>query len=170
MDLKQLIEGRIDALAKVHALFVQSRWAGAELRNLVSQELLAYSDETQARVRIDGPAVMLEPYSAQAIAITLQSSRPTRQNTDRCRRRQVVLKLPGRARQTDGSFCAGSSWAGRQSRRPRTAGSARALWRTYSQANSRARCVLIGATKGSPARSFCLRKACRHLRRDGRGV
>jgi two-component sensor histidine kinase len=70
-DLKQLIEGRIDALAKVHALFVQSRWAGAELRNLVSQELLAYSDETQARVRIDGPAVMLEPYSAQAIAITL---------------------------------------------------------------------------------------------------
>jgi len=70
-DLKQLIEGRIDALAKVHALFVQSRWAGAELRNLVSQELSAYSDETEARVRIDGPAVMLEPYSAQAIAITL---------------------------------------------------------------------------------------------------
>ena len=30
-DLKQLIEGRIDALAKVHALFAQSRWAGAEL-------------------------------------------------------------------------------------------------------------------------------------------
>jgi PAS domain S-box-containing protein len=70
-DLKQLIEGRIDALAKVHALFVQSRWAGAELRSLVTQELLPYRDETEARVRIDGPAVMLEPYSAQAIAITL---------------------------------------------------------------------------------------------------
>jgi len=70
-DLKQLIEGRIDALAKAHALFVQSRWAGAELRSLVAQELLAYSDETEARVRIDGPAVMLEPYSAQAIAIAL---------------------------------------------------------------------------------------------------
>jgi PAS domain S-box-containing protein len=70
-DFKQLIEGRIDALAKVHALFVQSRWAGAELRCLVTQELLPYCDETAARVRIDGPAVMLEPYSAQAIAITL---------------------------------------------------------------------------------------------------
>jgi PAS domain S-box-containing protein len=69
-DLKQLIEGRINALAKVHALFVQSRWAGAELRSLVTQELLPYRDETE-RVRIDGPAVMLEPYSAQAIAITL---------------------------------------------------------------------------------------------------
>jgi two-component sensor histidine kinase len=30
-DLKQLIEGRIGALAKVHTLFVESRWAGAEL-------------------------------------------------------------------------------------------------------------------------------------------
>ena len=70
-DFKQLIEGRIDALAKVHELFVQSRWAGAELRSLVTQELLPYRDETEARVRIDGPPVMLEPYSAQAIAITL---------------------------------------------------------------------------------------------------
>ena len=70
-DLKQLIEGRVDALAKVHALFVQSRWRGAELHSLVTQELLPYGDKTEARVRIDGPAVMLEPYSAQAIAITL---------------------------------------------------------------------------------------------------
>lgn len=70
-DLKQLIEGRIKALAKVHALFVQSRWKGAELRSLVTQELFPYCDETKARVRIDGPAVMLEPCSAQTIAISL---------------------------------------------------------------------------------------------------
>jgi hypothetical protein len=69
--LKQLIQGRIDALAKVHALFVQSRWAGAELRGLVTQELLPYGDTTETRVRIDGPAVMLVPYSAQAMAISL---------------------------------------------------------------------------------------------------
>jgi two-component sensor histidine kinase len=70
-DLKQLIEGRINALAKVHARFVQSRWRGADLRSLVTQELLPYHDKTEARVRIDGPAVMLEPYSAQAVAISL---------------------------------------------------------------------------------------------------
>jgi two-component sensor histidine kinase len=70
-DLKQLIEGRIDALAKVHALFVQSRWTGAELHRLVTQELLPYSGEREARVRIDGPAVMLEPSTAQTIAISL---------------------------------------------------------------------------------------------------
>jgi len=40
--LKELIEGRIDALANAHALFVQSRWTGAELRSLVTRELLPY--------------------------------------------------------------------------------------------------------------------------------
>ena len=70
-DLKQLIEGRIDALAKVHTLFVESRWAGAELHRLATQELLAYSGEKEARVRIDGPAVMLEPSTAQTVAISL---------------------------------------------------------------------------------------------------
>jgi two-component sensor histidine kinase len=70
-NLKQLIEGRINALAKVHTLFVESRWAGAELHRLVTQELLAYSGEREARVRIDGPAVMLEPSTAQTTAISL---------------------------------------------------------------------------------------------------
>ena len=67
---KQLIEGRISALAKVHTLFVESRWAGAELQSLVTQELSPYSGE-RARVRIDGPPVMLEPNTAQTIAISL---------------------------------------------------------------------------------------------------
>jgi PAS domain S-box-containing protein len=70
-DLKQLIEGRINALAKVHTLFVQSRWMGAELHSLVKQELLPYRGEREARVRIDGPAVMLDPTTAQTMAISL---------------------------------------------------------------------------------------------------
>jgi two-component sensor histidine kinase len=70
-DLKKLIEGRINALAKVHALFVQSRWTGAELHTLVSQELSPYRGDKDARVRINGPDIMLEPNKAQAIAISL---------------------------------------------------------------------------------------------------
>jgi PAS domain S-box-containing protein len=70
-DLKQSIEGRVGALAKVHALFVQSRWTGAELHSLATQELLPYRGKIEGRVRIDGPAVMLEPSTAQAIAISL---------------------------------------------------------------------------------------------------
>jgi PAS domain S-box-containing protein len=68
--LKQAIEGRIQALANVHTLFAQSRWKGAELHNLVTQELSPYcKDET--RVRSDGPNVLLEPQMAQTIAVTL---------------------------------------------------------------------------------------------------
>jgi PAS domain S-box-containing protein len=71
VDFKRLIEGRIDALAKVHTLFVESRWAGAELHRLATQELLAYSGEKEARVRIEWPTIMLEPSTAQATAISL---------------------------------------------------------------------------------------------------
>ena len=71
MISRQLIEGRINALAKVHTLFVESRWTGAELHSLVTQELLPYRDGREERVRINGPAVMLEPNTAQTIAISL---------------------------------------------------------------------------------------------------
>ena len=69
--LKQAIEGRIQALANVHRLFVESRWAGAELHSLVKEELAAYSQGREARAQIDGPNVLLEPNTAQAIAVTL---------------------------------------------------------------------------------------------------
>jgi PAS domain S-box-containing protein len=70
-ELKRLIEGRIGALAKVHTLFVKSRWTGAQLDSLVTQELSPYRDGREERVRINGPTVMLEPNTAQAIAISL---------------------------------------------------------------------------------------------------
>jgi PAS domain S-box-containing protein len=65
--LRKAIEGRIEALANVHSLFVRSRWAGAELNRLVEQELSPYS----MRARIDGPRTVLNPELAQAMAIAL---------------------------------------------------------------------------------------------------
>ncbi len=65
------IEGRIQALANVHQLFVDSRWTGAELQSLVSQELSPYCQNGETRVRIDGPVLLLERQTAQTIAITL---------------------------------------------------------------------------------------------------
>ena len=70
-DLKTAIEGRIQALANVHSLFVATRWIGAELSAIARQELAPYSATKDARVRIDGPQVLLEPNAAQAIAIAL---------------------------------------------------------------------------------------------------
>ena len=70
-DLKKAIEGRIQALANVHSLFVATRWIGAELSTIAEQELAPYSGTGKHRVRIDGPQVLLEPNAAQAIAVTL---------------------------------------------------------------------------------------------------
>ena len=69
--LKQAIEGRIQALANVHRLFVESRWTGAELHSLVKEELGVYCQDRDGRARLDGPNLLLQPDMAQAIAVVL---------------------------------------------------------------------------------------------------
>lgn len=50
--LKRAIEGRIQALANVHALFAKSRWKGAELSNLARQELAPYLHDGAPRAAL----------------------------------------------------------------------------------------------------------------------
>jgi PAS domain S-box-containing protein len=69
--LKAAIEGRIRALANVHSLFVETRWIGADLSTIAAQELAPYSGTGEKRVRIEGPSVLLEPNTAQSIAVAL---------------------------------------------------------------------------------------------------
>jgi len=69
--LKHAIVGRIQALANVHTLFVESRWTGADLRNLAAQELAPYCPDGATRVSIDGPNLLLDPQSAQTIAMCI---------------------------------------------------------------------------------------------------
>ena len=70
-DFKAAIGGRLQALSNVHTLLAQTRWAGARLRSLVTDELAPYNLEGVPRAHIDGPEVVLEPNSAQAIAVVL---------------------------------------------------------------------------------------------------
>jgi PAS domain S-box-containing protein len=70
-DLKEAIAGRIQALAQVHALFVETKWAGADLQNLVLQELSPYCREDEKRAVVEGPSVLLQPDTAQAIGVCL---------------------------------------------------------------------------------------------------
>jgi PAS domain S-box-containing protein len=69
--LKRSIEGRIQALANVHRLFVQSRWGGVDLCTLVTEELSPYCQQDEERALISGPVLLLEPDTAQAVAVTL---------------------------------------------------------------------------------------------------
>jgi two-component sensor histidine kinase len=69
--LKEAIEGRIQSLANVQSLFVESRWVGAELSAIAARELEPYGAADKTRVRIEGPSTLLEPTAAQAVAVTL---------------------------------------------------------------------------------------------------
>ncbi|MCC6889911.1 MAG: PAS domain S-box protein [Hyphomicrobiales bacterium] len=71
VGLKRAIEGRIQALANVHRLFAETRWAGADLHSLIKDELAAYANEQETRVTIEGATLLLEPMTAQAIAVTV---------------------------------------------------------------------------------------------------
>jgi PAS domain S-box-containing protein len=63
------IEGRIKALARAHTLLSDSRWHGADLATLVGEELAPY--RTGDKVAIDGPAISLQPSTAQGLALAL---------------------------------------------------------------------------------------------------
>lgn len=69
--LKQSISGRIQALANVHRLFVESRWSGADLRTLALEELSPYRQGGDAQARVNGSTIKLAPNAAQALAIIL---------------------------------------------------------------------------------------------------
>lgn len=70
-ELKAGIIGRIQALARAHSLLAESRWDGAQLDDLVREELAPYLSASNARVRVDGPALMLRPAAAQSLGIVL---------------------------------------------------------------------------------------------------
>lgn len=63
------IKGRIRAMAMAHNLLSESRWSGADLLNLMREELAPYNND--GRVFIDGAAVSIAPTVAQNLALAL---------------------------------------------------------------------------------------------------
>jgi PAS domain S-box-containing protein len=68
-ELKEAIEGRIQALSNAHTLLAESRWTGVDLGNVVRQELLPYCSEEFLRTNVSGPDLLLGPSHAQSLAI-----------------------------------------------------------------------------------------------------
>jgi PAS domain S-box-containing protein len=63
------VEGRIQALAATHSLLSATRWEGANLRQIVDEELAPYRADDRAVA--DGPPAMLLPATAQSMALAL---------------------------------------------------------------------------------------------------
>lgn len=70
-DMVTALDGRIRALARAHTLLSSSRWQGADLARLVTEEMDPYRDENSDRVETLGPSVVLRPTLAQALALAL---------------------------------------------------------------------------------------------------
>ncbi|HTW33006.1 MAG TPA: response regulator [Rhizomicrobium sp.] len=67
----EAIEGRIRALAHAQELLSQSRWQGADIVRLVTEEVAPYRMGESAKVTVEGPSVILPPDKAQALALSL---------------------------------------------------------------------------------------------------
>lgn len=65
------VEGRIKALSRAHTVLSQSRWQGADLHGLVEEELAPYCAGNAEKIKITGPEVLLQPASAQTLALAL---------------------------------------------------------------------------------------------------
>jgi two-component sensor histidine kinase/CheY-like chemotaxis protein len=65
----QAVEGRINALARVHTILSLSSWQGAEIKKLIVEELAPYSAGGQ--IEIYGSEVQLQPAMAQTLALAL---------------------------------------------------------------------------------------------------
>jgi PAS domain S-box-containing protein len=63
------VEGRINALARVHTILSLSSWQGAEISKLIEEELAPYS--LGGQIRLSGPEVQLTPATAQTLALAL---------------------------------------------------------------------------------------------------
>jgi two-component sensor histidine kinase len=70
-EFKAAIQGRLQALSNAHTLLAQSRWTGAELSTLVTEELRPYCLKEASRADVSGSEIVLEPQSAQSIAMVL---------------------------------------------------------------------------------------------------
>ncbi len=63
------VEGRINALARVHTILSLSSWQGAELSKLIDEELAPYS--LGGQIKLAGSEVQLLPATAQTLALAL---------------------------------------------------------------------------------------------------
>ncbi|MCK1722375.1 HWE histidine kinase domain-containing protein [Bradyrhizobium sp. 141] len=68
-DYVNAVEGRINALARVHTILSLSSWQGAELSRLIDEELAPYS--LGGQIILAGPEVQLLPATAQTLALAL---------------------------------------------------------------------------------------------------
>ncbi len=65
------VDGRINALSRVHTVLSQSRWQAVDLRGLIEEEIAPYRAQDADKIALAGPKISLEPAPAQTFALAL---------------------------------------------------------------------------------------------------
>ncbi|MFO6447016.1 PAS domain-containing protein [Erythrobacter sp. NE805] len=68
---KAAVSGRIEALARAHALLAANRWQGVHVDTLLREEIAPFGRVGSERIQLAGPSVLLEPNAAQALAMAV---------------------------------------------------------------------------------------------------
>jgi PAS domain S-box-containing protein len=66
-EFAEAVRGRIEALGRAHSLLSQSQWRGAQLDQLIRDELRPYAKENQ--LRLNGPKVMCQADTVQSLSL-----------------------------------------------------------------------------------------------------
>jgi PAS domain S-box-containing protein len=70
-DFLERFSGRIQALSANQDLLVRNEWKGVELDELVHSQLAHFVDLVGSRITVQGPKLLLNPASAQAIGLAI---------------------------------------------------------------------------------------------------
>jgi PAS domain S-box-containing protein len=70
-DFIERFSERIQALSANQDLLVRNEWKGVQVKDLVNAQLAHFADLIGSRIAVDGPALRLNPASAQAIGLAL---------------------------------------------------------------------------------------------------
>ncbi|MEZ0495661.1 HWE histidine kinase domain-containing protein [Sphingomonas sp. IW22] len=66
-----MLEGRIEALARAHDQITQDNWSAAPLRRLIETEAAAYLGGRASRLHLEGDAMLLSPQAFSTLALVL---------------------------------------------------------------------------------------------------
>jgi two-component system CheB/CheR fusion protein len=69
---RELLEGRLIALARAHDVLMERNWRDADLREIAGRALNAFTGSDAGRLRLEGPSVHVAPEAALALAMALQ--------------------------------------------------------------------------------------------------
>lgn len=70
-EVREALGARIAALSRAQDVLTKRNWQGSNIRDVVTAAIAPYSDGADPRIRLDGPALALNPRAAVSLSLAL---------------------------------------------------------------------------------------------------